>query len=66
MPALAVGLVFDLLELVLNSPAVYNALQAKVAAEGRSVTLDDVRALQAELRNKQVELDGLIAAMPDD
>ena len=66
MPSPIVGIVFDLIELALNSPAVYNALQEKVAAEGRAVTLDDLRTLQAGLVNKQIELDSLIAAMPDD
>jgi len=66
MPNPIVGIVFDLIELALNSPVVYNLLQERVAAEGRTINLDDLRVLQSKLVSNQAELGDLIAAMPDD
>lgn len=62
----AATLIADLIELALNSALQYNALKRQAEAEGRTLTLLDVRKLQAELKTNQTRLDLKIAAMPED
>lgn len=58
--------VADLIELALTSAMRYNALRRQAEADGRAIAMDDVLALQDELRRNQARLDAKLAAMPDD